>query len=116
MTLVWAFVVGGTLCAIAQVFLDSTKANPALVMVSSVSVGAILSGLGLYGPLIKLGGAGATIPLLGFGHTLVTGMVEDAQRVGLFGILTGGFRAASSALMAAIVFGHIMAVLFNPKG
>ncbi len=116
MTLVLAFIVGGTLCAIAQIFLDSTKANPAMVMVSSVSLGAILSGLGFYGPLVKLGGAGATIPLLGFGHTLVTGMVEDAQRIGMFGILTGGFRAASSALMAAIIFGYLMAVLFNPKG
>lgn len=116
MTLVRAFLVGGLLCALAQLILDKTKANPAIIMVSAVSVGAVLSGLGLYAPLVKLGGAGATIPLTGFGHLLVTGMVEDAQRTGLFGILTGGFRAASSALMAAVVFGYLMAILFNPKG
>ncbi len=116
MTLVSAFLVGGLLCALAQLILDTTKANPAILMVSAVSLGAVLSGLGLYAPLVKLGGAGATIPLTGFGHALVTGMVEDARQIGLFGILTGGFRATSSALMVAVVFGYLMAVLFNPKG
>ena len=115
-TLIRAFLMGGVLCALGQLFLDLSKANPAIVMVSSVSVGAVLSGLGIYGALIELGGAGASIPLLGFGHTLVTGMVEDAQRIGLFGILSGGFRATAPALMAAVIFGYIMAVLFNPKG
>ncbi len=116
LTLVRAFFVGGILCGLAQLLLDGTKANPALIMVSSVSIGAVLSGLGLYGNLIQLGGAGATVPLFGFGHTLVTGMVEDMGRAGLFGVLSGGFRATSSALMAAVIFGYIMAVLFNPKG
>ena len=67
-------------------------------------------------PLVKLGGAGATIPLPGFGHTLVTGMLEDAAKIGPFGILTGGLRATSSGLLTAILFGYLMAVLFNPKG
>ncbi|HHW17959.1 MAG TPA: stage V sporulation protein AE [Firmicutes bacterium] len=116
MTYIKAFVVGGVLCAIAQFILDITKVNPALIMVSFVSAGAILSGLGIYGPLVKLGGAGATIPLTGFGHTLVTGMLEDAAKMGWFGLLTGGLRAASSGLTAAILFGYLMAVLFNPKG
>lgn len=116
MTLVRAFLVGGLLCGLAQLVLDVTKANPAIIMVSSVSAGAVLSGLGLYAPLVKLGGAGATIPLTGFGHVLVTGMVEDAERSGWFGLLTGGFRAAAPALMAALVFGYAMSVLFNPKG
>lgn len=116
MTYLRAFLVGGAMCAIAQLILDVTKVNPAIIMVSSVSVGAVLSGLGLYAPLIKVGGAGATIPLPGFGHVLVTGMMEDTSKLGWFGLLTGGFRAASAALMTAILFGYLMAVLFNPKG
>ncbi len=116
MSLLKAFLVGGTLCALAQVVLDLTKTNPAIVMVSAVSIGAILSAAGLYAPLVQLGGAGATIPLPGFGHNLVTGMAEDLARHGWFGILTGGLRAASSGLTAAILFGYLMAVLFNPKG
>lgn len=111
-----SFLVGGALCAIAQVVLDLTKVNPALIMVTAVSAGAILSGLGLYAPLVKIGGAGATIPLPGFGHTLVTGMMEDVEKIGWFGFFTGGFRAAASGIMAAVVFGYLMAVLFNPKG
>ncbi|MGE5580349.1 MAG: SpoVA/SpoVAEb family sporulation membrane protein [Bacillota bacterium] len=116
MTLLKAFLIGGALCAFAQLVVDSTKVNPAIVMVSAVSTGAILSGLGLYGPLAKFAGAGATIPLFGFGHALVTGMMEDAQRIGLFGLLTGGLRATAPALTAAIVFGYLTAVLFDPKG
>ncbi len=116
MTLLKAFVVGGALCALAQLILDLTKANPAMVMVSAVSLGAILSGMGLYAPLVRLGGAGATIPLPGFGHSLVTGMTEDIMRIGWFGILTGGLRAAASGITAAILFGYLMAILFNPKG
>ena len=116
MTLLRAFLMGGALCALAQGVVDATKANPASVMVSAVSAGAVLSGLGVYAALVKMGGAGATIPLLGFGHTLVTGMVEDVQRLGWFGLLTGGLRAAASALTTAVVFGYLMAVLFNPKG
>ncbi len=116
MDYVRAFLVGGTLCAIAQLVMDLTKANPAIIMVSAVCIGTILSGLGLYAPLIEIGGAGASIPLPGFGHTLVTGMLEDAARLGPFGILTGGFRAASAGLVTAILFGYLMAILFNPKG
>lgn len=116
MTLFRAFLVGGALCALAQGVMDATKMNPAVVMVSAVSAGAVLSGLGVYAPLVRIGGAGATIPLLGFGHTLVAGMVEDARELGWFGLFTGGLRAASSALTVAVVFGYLMAVLFNPKG
>jgi stage V sporulation protein AE len=115
-TLVYAFLIGGALCALAQLVVDAAETNPAFVMVSAVSVGAVLSGLGLYGPLVKFAGAGATIPLFGFGHTLVTGMLEDAQRIGWFGLFTGGLRATASGIMTAIIFGYLMAVLFNPKG
>lgn len=116
MDYVKAFFVGGALCAIAQLAMDLTKANPAIIMVSAVSIGTILSGLGIYAPLVEIGGAGATIPLPGFGHTLVTGMLEDAAELGPFGILTGGFKAASAGLLTAILFGYVMAILFNPKG
>jgi len=116
LTLLYAFLVGGALCALAQIIVDLTKTNPAFVMVSAVSLGAVLSGLGLYGPLVEIAGAGATTPLLGFGHSLVTGMLEDVARLGWFGLFTGGLRATASGLMAAIVFGYLMAVLFNPKG
>lgn len=111
-----AFLVGGVICGIAQVVVDVTKCNPAIVMVSSVGVGALLSGLGLYGLLVEIGGAGATVPLTGFGHALVQGMIEDAARSGFTGLLTGGLKAASVGLSAAIVLGYAMALLFNPKG
>lgn len=116
MDYVKAFIVGGILCAIAQLAMDLSKANPAIIMVSAVSLGAVLSGLGLYAPLIEFSGAGASILLPGFGHTMVTGMIEDVSKFGLFGILTGGFRAASAGLLSAILFGYLMASLFNPKG
>lgn len=116
MTFVRAFVVGGLLCAIAQVILDYTRVNPAIIMVSAACAGAVLSGLGLYGQLVNYAGAGATVPLFGFGHTLVQGMLEDAAKEGWFGVFTGGFRAAGAALTGAVVFGYLMAVLFNPKG
>ena len=111
-----AFVVGGLLCVLAQVIMDLTNTNPANVMVLFVSLGAVLSGLGLYGPLVDLAGAGATIPLPGFGHSLYQGMMEDAARLGVVGILTGGLRATSLGLSTAIIIGYLMAVSFNPRG
>ncbi|MDP2859976.1 MAG: SpoVA/SpoVAEb family sporulation membrane protein [Bacillota bacterium] len=111
-----AFVVGGLLCVIAQLVVDLAETNPANVMVLSVSVGAVLSGLGIYGPLAKFAGAGASIPLTGFGHSLVQGMLEDAGLTGLAGILSGGLRATAIGLTTAILFGCLMAVVSNPKG
>jgi stage V sporulation protein AE len=111
-----AFVVGGALCVIAQLVMDLTGTNPANVMVWSVCAGAVLSGLGLYGPLLKLAGAGASVPLPGFGHSLVQGMLEDAGRTGLAGILSGGLRATAIGLTTAILLGYLMATVSNPKG
>lgn len=116
MTLLKAFLVGGALCALAQGMVDTTKINSTIGMVSAVSTDAILSGLGLYGPLISFAGAGASIPLFGFGHTLVTGIDEGEQLIEWFEFLTGGPRATAPALTAAIVFGYIMAIPFSPKG
>ncbi len=111
-----AFVVGGLLCVIAQLVVDLTATNPANVMVLSVSAGAILSGLGIYGPLVKFAGAGASVPLPGFGHSLVQGMLEDAGRSGITGILSGGLKATAIGLTTAILFGYLVAVAANPKG
>jgi stage V sporulation protein AE len=111
-----AFIIGGLICVIGQLIMDLTPLTPAHVLVVFVVTGAILSGLGLYQPLVELGGAGATIPLPGFGHALVTGTLEDVQNFGFIGAFTGGLRGASAGITAAMVFGLAFSVLFNPKG
>lgn len=111
-----AFLVGGVLCALAQLVLDIAKIQPAHVMVLFVILGAVASGLGLYGPLVQTAGAGASIPLSGFGHVLVQGMAQDVAQKGAVGLMTGGLRAASLALTAAVFFAWLMSVLFNPRG
>ncbi len=110
-----AFVIGGLLCTVAQLVMDLSKLPPGHVMVLFVSLGAIASGLGLYAPLIKLAGAGATIPLPSFGHSLVQGIVEDMGHNGWSGLLTGGLRATSMGVSSAVLFGLLAAVFFNPK-
>ncbi len=114
--IVIAFVVGGLFCVVAQLVADLTNTNPANIMVLSVALGAVLSGLGVYGPLVKFAGAGASIPLPGFGHTMYQGMIEDAARLGLSGVLSGGLRAASVGLTTAVVFGFLMSLVSTPKG
>lgn len=111
-----AFIVGGGLCVIGQLLMDLTSLTPAHVLVLFVVLGAILSGLGLYQPLVDMAGAGATVPLLGFGHALVTGTIEDINKFGFLGIFSGALRANATGVMAAVVFGFFMSVLFNPKG
>lgn len=115
-SLVKAFLVGGALCTVAQLVLDLAQLNPAHVMVLFVSLGAVASGLGLYEPLVRLAGAGATVPLPGFGHSLVQGIMKDIGSKGWLGLFTGGFTATATGLSVAVVFGWLMAVLFNPKG
>ncbi|HEY8362950.1 MAG TPA: stage V sporulation protein AE [Tissierellaceae bacterium] len=110
-----AFLIGGLICAIGQVLMDFTPLAPAHVLVLFVTLGVILSALGLYQPLVDLAGAGATVPLPGFGHTLARGVIEEVNKYGLLGILTGGLRSAAAGITAAIVFGYIMALIFNPK-
>jgi len=111
-----AFVIGGLICVVGQLIMDLTTLTPAHVLVIFVVSGAILSGFGLYQPLVELGGAGATIPLPGFGHALVTGTLEDVQTFGFIGVFTGGLRGAAAGITAAMVFGLAFSVLFNPKG
>ncbi|MEW6309104.1 MAG: stage V sporulation protein AE [Bacillota bacterium] len=111
-----AFVVGGLICVVAQLVLDLTRLTPAHIMVYSVSFGAILSGLGIYQPLADFAGAGATIPLPGFGHALVQGITKATVEHGVVGLLTGGLTATALGVTAAIIFGTLMAILFNSRG
>ena len=111
----WAFLVGGILCAIGQVLIDYTKLTPARILVSYVVAGVILGGIGVYEPLVKLAGGGATVPLTGFGYLLAKGVKEAVAEKGLLGILTGGFTSASGVIAAAIFFGFLVALIFKPK-
>jgi len=113
---VTAFVVGGLICVLAQFVLDLTRLTGAHVMVLFVVLGAAASGLGLYDPLIRFAGAGASIPLPAFGHALVQGMLKGAATAGLSGLLSGGLSAAALPLTVAILFGLAMALTFRPKG
>lgn len=113
---VWAFLIGGLLCVAAQLTVDATPLTPAHTMVLFVTLGAIASAAGLYEPLVKLGGAGATVPLTGFGHALVQGALESAQRDGPSGLITGGLEATALGITIAILAGLTMTLIFNPKG
>lgn len=117
-SLVMAFLVGGFLCLIGQLIMDFTKSSitPGHILVGYISIGAILSALGLYQPLVDIGGAGATIPLSGFGHSLAQGALKGAAEKGVIGALSGGVEATAAGIAAAVIFGYIAAVLFNPKG
>ena len=111
-----AFIIGGLICIAGQLLMDLTPLTPAHVLVLFVVLGGVLSGLGIYQPLVDLGGAGATVPLPGFGHALVSGTIDEVNKLGFMGIFSGALRAAAGGLTAAIVFGFATAVLFNPKG
>lgn len=109
-----AFVVGGAICAIGQVLIDYTKLTPARILVSFVVADVILGGLGVYQPLIEFAGAGATVPLTGFGSLLAKGVKTAVQEKGLLGALTGGFTASSAGIGAAVFFGLLVALIFKP--
>ncbi|MED4582566.1 stage V sporulation protein AE [Brevibacillus choshinensis] len=116
MTFFWAFLVGGTICLIGQFLMDVVKLTPAHTMSSLVVAGAVLDGVGLYDPLIKFAGAGATVPITSFGNALVHGAMAEADKNGVVGIITGIFEVTSAGISAAIVFGFFMAMFFRPKG
>lgn len=109
-----AFLCGGILCAIGQILIDRTKLTPARILTGYVVAGVILSALGLYEPLVRWGGAGATVPLTGFGHALAKGVVKATGEQGWLGIFTGGLSATAGGITAAVVFGVVMAILFKP--
>ena len=108
-----AFAVGGAFCALGQVFIDYTKLTPARILVAYVVAGVVLGGLGVYPPVIDFAGAGATVPLTGFGALLAKGTREAVLEKGLLGVLSGGFTAAAAGIAAAVFFGLIAALLFR---
>lgn len=110
-----AFLVGGFLCIIGQILVDFTKLTPARILTGYVVTGVILGALGLYSPLADWAGAGATIPLTGFGNVLAAGVKKAVSKNGLLGAFTGGFTAAAGGICAAMFFGLIMALLFKPR-
>ena len=110
-----AFVVGGLFCVIGQLLLDFTKLTPARILVGYVVAGVILSAVGLYKPLIDFAGAGATVPLTGFGNTLAKGVREAVDKDGFLGILTGGLKAAAGGMTAAITCGWLASLIFKAK-
>lgn len=110
-----AFLVGGLLCLIGQVLIDRTKLTPARILVSYVVAGVILGAVGLYQPLAEFAGAGATVPLTGFGNTLAKGVKEAVQEDGFLGIFTGGLKASAGGITAAILAGLLASFLFKAK-
>ena len=109
-----AFVIGGLICVIGQLLLDLTKLTPARILVGFVVAGVILGGVGIYAPLVDFAGAGATVPISGFGYLLANGAMKGAEQGG-FGAITGSFAAAAAGISAAIIFSLIMAFLFKAK-
>ena len=115
MNYVWAFVVGGAICVIGQLFIDYTRLTPARILTGYVVAGVILQAVGVYQPLVDWAGAGATVPLTGFGYSLARGVAKAVEEKGLLGVLAGGLTATAGGIAAAVVFALIMALLCKPK-
>ncbi len=112
---VWVFVVGGALCAVAQILIDKTAMTGARILVSYVVIGVVLGGVGVYQKIVDFASSGATVPIMGFGYTLAKGTMEAVDEKGLFGALTGGLTATSAGITAAVVLGLLWALLFKSK-
>lgn len=110
-----AFWVGGLICALVQILLEKTKMMPGRVMVLLVCIGALISSIGLYEPFLEYAGAGASVPLLGFGNVLMKGVKEAVEEQGLLGIFSGGLKAGAVGTSAALIFGYLASLIFNPK-
>lgn len=110
-----AFLVGGSFCLLGQILIDKTKLTPARILVSYVVIGVLLGALDIYKPLVEFAGAGASVPLTGFGNTLAKGVKEAILRDGFLGIFTGGLKAAAGGITAAIFFGLLTSLLFKAK-
>ena len=115
MNYVWAFVAGGLICVVGQLFIDYTKLSPARILTGYVVAGVILSAVGLYKPLVDFAGAGASVPLLGFGHLLAQGVQNAVDECGLPGAFTGGLTAASGGIAASLIFGVLAALVGKSK-
>lgn len=110
-----AFLVGGAICALVQILMEKTKLMPGRIMVFLVVTGAVLSFLGWYEPFVEFAGAGATVPLLGFGHNLMKGVKEAVDEQGVLGLFAGGFKAGAVGTAAALIFGYLASLIFKPK-
>ena len=110
-----AFLIGGLICAAVQILLDRTKLMPGRVMVLLVCTGAVLGFIGVYEPFVKFAGAGASVPLLGFGNVLWKGVKEAVDKNGFLGIFLGGFKASAAGISAALIFGYLASLIFEPK-
>ncbi len=115
MEYVRAFVVGGAICVVGQILLDRAKLTTGKIMVAFVLIGAALHALGLYQPLIDFAGAGAAVPISGFGYALAKGAIEEVGKEGFMGAFTGGIKATAAGITAAVVFGYLAALFANPK-
>ncbi len=115
MQVLWAFLVGGAICTVGQLLLSFTRLTSARILVLFVVSGVALGGLGLYEPLVDFAGAGASVPLLGFGNALAKGAIEGARTHGVLGAFSGGISATASGISAAILFGWLAALLFRPR-
>lgn len=115
MDYLWSFLIGGLLCAIGQVLIDYTKLTPARILVAYVVAGVVLGAIGIYKPFAEFAGAGATVPLTGFGYLLSEGVKEAVNEKGLLGALTGGLTSSAAGITAAMVFGLAVALIFKPK-
>ncbi len=109
------FLVGGTICLIAQIMMDYFKIQTPYIMVTYVTSGVVLSFLGIYQYIVNFGGSGATVPIIGFGYSLYNGVIKGIEKDGFIGIFTGGITATAGGVAAAIFFGYVMAVVFTPK-
>ena len=110
-----AFWVGGLICALCQILMEKTKMQPGRIMVLLVCSGAVLGAIGVYPPFVEFAGAGASVPLLGFGNTLFKGIKEAVDTNGFIGIFKGGFKASAVGISAALIFGYIASWIFEPK-
>lgn len=114
-SLLKCFIVGGLLCVIGQILIDKTKLTPARILVIFVTTGAVLGGLGIYQYLVDFAGAGATVPLTGFGYNLAKGAIEGVKQSGIVGAFTGGVKAAAGGIAAAVFFGYLASLISKPK-
>ena len=110
-----AFIVGGLFCVIGQILIDKTKLTPARILVSYVVAGVFLELIGVYGKIKEFGGAGASVPLTGFGSVLCKGVIKEIDKIGIMGALTGGLTAAAAGITSALVFGFLVAVIFKSQ-
>lgn len=110
-----AFVIGGLICVVGQILIDKTKLTPARILVMFVTLGVALTAVGLYEPLVEFAGAGATVPLTGFGYTMAKGVLQAVREHGLLGALSGGVVSAAAGIAAAVFFGYIAALLSKPS-